>query len=338
MTERTFGRWAPPPPPAFVDRYATNHALAGAERFPTHGGVGPEDVVVDADGRVYTGLADGQILRVTPTSRAVELVANTGGRPLGIELYGDGRLVVCDARRGLFFVDPSSGRTEQLVSSFGGRELRFTNNAAVARDGTIYFSDSSTEYGIDAYREDLLDHLPRGRLFARRPSGAVELLADGLYFANGVALALDESFVLVAETARYQVQRIWLTGPRQGKQDLFIENLPGFPDNMSTGPTGTFWVAIPSPRRALLDKLLPHPFVRRFVAALPPSLQPQPLHYGLVVGLDAHGEVVACLHDPDGGYIEITGVREHDGTLWLGSLKESAIARVRAPRVTASRC
>lgn len=336
MSSRTFGRWVPPRVPAFTGDYALNHALAGADRFVTGGGVGPEDVVVDDGGHVYAGTASGDVLRFSPITRAVEVVANTGGRPLGLELYGDGRLVVCDAERGLLLLDPESGRVDALVTEFEGRALRFTNNAAVARDGTIYFSDSSTEYGIGAYREDLLDHLPRGRLLARRPDGRVELLADGLYFANGVALAPDESFVLVAETATYQVQRVWLGGPRSGRRELFFENLPGFPDNMSTGPTGIFWIAIPSPRSALLDRLLPHPGARALVSRLPTSLQPQPRRHGMVVGLDGSGAVVACLHDPDGGYVEITGVREHQGSLWLGSLKEPAIARVRLPSISAS--
>ncbi len=331
MSPRTFGSWTPSTVPSFAGPFAVNHALAGAARFSTEGGVGPEDVVVDRRGRVLAGVESGELLRFAPDSRVVEVVARTGGRPLGVELYTDERVVVCDARRGLLLVEPERGAVEPLVTEFEGRALRFTNNAAVARDGTIYFSDSSTEYGIDAYREDLLDHQPRGRLFARSPRGEVTPLAVGLYFANGVALAPDESFVLVAETARYRVQRVWLQGPRAGEREVFFDNLPGFPDNMSTGPTGTFWIAIVSPRSPVLDRLLPRPRLRSLVSALPAALQPQPRPYGMVVGLDAGARVTACLHDPDGGYREVTGVREHDGALWLGSLVEPAIARVRLP-------
>ncbi|MCC6646124.1 MAG: SMP-30/gluconolactonase/LRE family protein [Polyangiaceae bacterium] len=331
MSPRAFGRWTPQPAPSLSGPFAVNHALAGATRFPTEGGVGPEDVVVDRAGRVLAGVEGGELLRFDPGARAVEVVARTGGRPLGVELYVDERVVVCDARRGLLLVDPARGRVEPLVTEVEGRPLRFTNNAAVARDGTIYFTDSSTEYGIDAYREDLLDHLPRGRLFARAPRGEVTRIAEGLQFANGVALAPDESFVLVAETGRYRVSRVWLSGPRAGRLEPFFDNLPGFPDNMSTGPRGTFWIAIVSPRSPLLDRLLPHPRARALVAALPAALQPQPRPYGMVVELDSDARVRRCLHDPDGGYAEITGVREHDGALWLGSLVEPAIARVRLP-------
>ena len=57
---------------------------------------GPEDVVIDADGHLYTGLGDGRILR-SPRGGPPTVVADTGGRPLGVEVDADGGLVVCDA-------------------------------------------------------------------------------------------------------------------------------------------------------------------------------------------------------------------------------------------------
>ena len=65
---------------------------------------GAEDVVVASDGpdegAVFTGTEDGRIFRISPDGGRVEPVAHTGGRPLGIEADPEGRLVVCDARRG----------------------------------------------------------------------------------------------------------------------------------------------------------------------------------------------------------------------------------------------
>ena len=53
-------------------------------------GDGAEDVVVDAEGWVYTGTADGSVFRVHPDGRAVDLVGRTGGRPMGLELLPTG--------------------------------------------------------------------------------------------------------------------------------------------------------------------------------------------------------------------------------------------------------
>ena len=60
-------------------------------------GEGPEDVMVGPDGVIYTGLLDGRILAVAMEDGAVREVANTGGRPLGLEATADGRLLICDS-------------------------------------------------------------------------------------------------------------------------------------------------------------------------------------------------------------------------------------------------
>ncbi|HEY3821655.1 MAG TPA: SMP-30/gluconolactonase/LRE family protein [Polyangiaceae bacterium] len=321
------GRWTPPSPPALEGPYARNTRLSQATLWATPK-AGPEDVVIDARGRVVTGLVTGEILAFPGTGGGEPTVlASTGGRPLGIERELDGSgLIVCDARKGLLRLD-ASGRLETLVDSYEGEPLRFTNNAAIAADGTIYFSDTSTKYSFETYRRDLLEHQPRGRLFAfDRRTRETRLVLGGLYFANGVALSRDESFVVVAQTGGYDLKRVWLKGPRSGEVDVLIENLPGFPDNVSSNGKGIFWVAFPAPRNRLLDMLLPRPTLRSVVAALPEALQPKPPRYGLVLGIDETGNVVHNLQDPSGHVAHLTGAREHDGRLFLGSLDESALA------------
>src|SRR5256886_969201 len=233
------GVWQPPalPPRA---RSRTGPVPLPPLRLVDVGGTGPEDVVVDGAGRIVTGVADGRLLRIDPDSGRVERIADTGGRPLGIELLPDGRLLVCDARRGLLAVDPEGGSVETLT----GEPMLFCNNAAVAADGTVWFSDSSGRFGIDHWRAEMLEHSGTGRLLRRDPGGAVEVVLDGLEFANGVALSADEDFVVVAETGAYRLRRVWLRGDRAGTDDVFVENLPGIPANVSTGPDGLFWVAL----------------------------------------------------------------------------------------------
>ena len=324
-------RWTPPTSSGLTGPFAPNAALAGFERWPVPG-TGPEDVAVDADGRVYTGTKDGFVWRLSDEGRRIERIARTGGRPLGIEIGTDGSLVVCDAHRGLLRVDPGSGAVEPLVAAVDGVPMVFTNNAAIGSDGTIYFSDSSTRFSVEESKGDLLEHGSTGRLLRRRPDGAVDVLLPGLDFANGVALAPDESFVLVAETGGYRVTKYWLTGPEAGRSTILIDNLPGLPDNLSTGSDGLFWIAILSERNALLDRLLPLPgALRQAVWAMPEALQPDVSRIMFVVAIDADGAVVHNLQGPGDDYHFVTGVREHDGWLYLGSLVEDAVVRVRLP-------
>jgi 2-keto-4-pentenoate hydratase/2-oxohepta-3-ene-1,7-dioic acid hydratase in catechol pathway/sugar lactone lactonase YvrE len=346
--------WTPPPAPALIGVLAPNQVLDRVERWEVPGGTRPEDVVFDASGQLYAGVEDGRIWRwpaTYPDSGHAELFADTHGRPLGLEIDpADGNLIVCDAYRGLLKAD-ETGHTRILADTYNGRRLKFTNNAAVAADGTIYFSDSSTRFRIEHYKQDLLEHRPNGRVFRYSPGAKdLDLIADGLYFPNGVALAPDESFLLVAQTAGYDILRIPLAGPdpkTAGRPEPFASNLPGLPDNMSPAGDnragdnragdnragdGTYWVAFPSPRLPFVDRMMPHPASRRVAARLPERLQPAAQRYGLVARIGADGAILQTLHGPAGSYREIVGVREHDGWLYLASLAETAVGRVRITR------
>jgi len=296
-------------------------------------GAGAEDVVVVPSGpheaAVFTGTEDGAIWRISHDGQHLEKVADTGGRPLGIELDLDGRLLVCDARAGVLRVDPRTGKVEPVVAEVDGVPMVFCNNAAVASDGTVWFSDSSKHYGIDHWREDFLQNTRTGRLLRLDASGGVEIVLEGLAFANGVALAADESYVAVAETAARTVVRRWLTGPRAGERDLLATDLPGYPDNISRGSDGLIWVSIASPRDPLAERIQRGPAVlSRGVSRIPMALQPQPKRTVRALALDDDGRVVRDVDLPGDDYHLVTGVREHDGRLWLGSLHEPAVAVV----------
>lgn len=214
---------------------------------------GAEDVVVDADGYVWTGTVDGSILKVSPDGASIERVGNTGGRPLGLELYGDD-ILICDAHKGLLAMS-RTGATVALTARINGRPMRFCNNAAVAEDGSVWFSDSSTLYGIEDWKSDFVQNTRTGRLFRRAPDGTVTQEVHGLAFANGVALAADESAVYVAETGARDVVRLRLTGEDAGRQDLLVADLPGYPDNISRGSDGLIWVTIASPTDPVVENL-----------------------------------------------------------------------------------
>jgi sugar lactone lactonase YvrE len=293
-------------------------------RVPGHGA---EDVVVGHDSAVYTGTEDGAVWRVRDHGARLERVGTTGGRPLGLELLPDGRLLVCDARRGLIAMDTGSGTIEELTTRVHGQRMVFCNNAAVAADGTTWFTDSSRLYGIDRWKADLVENTSTGRLLRRDPDGAVTVVLEGLRFANGVALAADESYVAVAETGARTVVRRWLSGERAGQTDLLAQDLPGYPDNIARGSDGLVWVTIASPKDPVVEGLMRGPTpLRRAAWRLPAPLQPKPKRTARVMAFDDAGTV---LHDRSfdaSGFHMVTGVREHEGRVWLGSLVEPAVA------------
>ncbi|TWD83930.1 SMP-30/gluconolaconase/LRE-like protein [Kribbella amoyensis] len=316
-------RWTPPPTPA---ARRPDHLEVEVVALP---GEGPEDTLIDADGSVLTGLCDGRILRVSADGRTITTLADTGGRPLGLEWLPDGKVLVCDANRGLLTLD-QDGRITTLLAEIGGRPLRFCNNAAIADDGTIYFTDSSTRFGIDEWMADLLEHTSTGSLYRLRPDGEVTQLATGRAFPNGVALTGDQKTLIFAETASYGLYKLDLTA-EDAEPELF-RSIPGLPDNIARGSDGLIWVAIGSPRNPLLDNLLPKaPVLRQAVWALPEALKPKAAD---VIEIQAYDDAGTLVHDLRGRHARFhmpTGVRERDGKVWLSSIGTTHLATFPTP-------
>ena len=294
--------------------------------------MGAEDVVIDDDGFAWTGTADGSIWRVARDG-SVRRAGGTGGRPLGIELYGPDRLLIADANAGLLTMSTTTGVVERLVTEVDGHRMVFCNNAAVASNGDIWFSDSSTVYPIAKWKADFVENTQTGRLLCRRADGTVEVHLDGLAFANGVALSVDESFVCVAETARRTVVRLWLSGERAGTRDLLVGDLPGYPDNIARGSDGLIWVTIASPVDPVVEAIRNRApsVVQKAVTRMPQVLQPKPRKTVRVQAYDDAGRLVHDVDADAGSYHMVTGVREHQGEVWLGSLEEAALAVVSLP-------
>ena len=320
--------WNPPAAPALTGQYQQNTRLSGIQRISIGDGHKPEDVALDADGKIYGGFEDGRIMVVQPDGSQPRVFANTGGRPLGLVFDRQGNLIVADAIKGLLSVN-KSGEVKVLATEADGVKFGCLNDLDIGADGTIYFTEASKKFPMSQFTSDLLEHQPNGRLLALEPrSQKPRTLLRDLYFANGVAVSPDQTFVLVVETGMYRVRRVWLKEPKMGQNDIFIDNLPGFPDGISSNGRDRFWLSLVTPRQAMFDRMQPYPFMRKMVMRLPKFLQPAPQRYSFVLGLDLQGRVVQNLQNgsPD-CYAEIANAVEHNGTLYFGSIGEDTIGR-----------
>lgn len=328
--------WTPAPAPSLTEGpYAYNERLKGIEKLAVDVGAGPEGVAVDAAGRVYAGYDDGRVMRFERDGSQPTLLADTGGRPLGITFGPEGGVVVADAVKGLLLV---GGVPEQqtLAVEAEGLPFAFVDDADNTRmDKSIYFTDASARFGVHQVMEDFIEHGATGRLLRYDvPTRTTTVLMKGLHFANGVAVGPDDAYVLVNETAEYRIWRYWLKGERAGTAEIFADNLPGLPDNISFNGQDRFWVALYAPRSADLDRLLPKPDLRRIVFRLPEFLRPQPERRAFVLAFDGDGRLLANAQyrGPD-AYAPITSVEEYRGWLYFGSLTYPAIGRIRVEEV-----
>lgn len=314
-------RWTPPPIDPLRDFGPAELTLVPMP------GDGPEDVVVDTAGQLWTGLVDGRIVRVSPGG-GTSVVADTGGRPLGMHVARDGRILICDSHRGLLALDPGSGALDVLVRDVDGRPLRFCSNVTETADGTIYFTESTSQFHFEHFAGAVMEARARGSLFRLDTDGSVTTLVKGLYFANGVTVTADEAALVFAETQGRRLSKYWLTGPQAGTVTPLAVHLPGYPDNISTGADGRIWVAMVSAPNAAAEALAPRaPVIRKLLWRLPERLQPKIRPQVWVLAFDAEtGEAVAGVRTTRPDFGTVTGVVESAGRLWMSTIGFPALA------------
>ncbi|XP_058275612.1 adipocyte plasma membrane-associated protein isoform X2 [Hirundo rustica] len=271
-------------PPLLMGVLESNTKLRKAERLWENQLVGPESIVNIGD-VLFTGTADGKIIRIEDGE--IQTIARIGhgpcggredeptcGRPLGMRVGPNNTLFVADAYYGLYEVDPDTGETKPLVSTkilIEGQKLSFVNDLTVTRDGRkIYFTDSSSKWQRQDYLYLVMEGTDDGRLLEYDTvTKEVRVLMVGLRFPNGVQLSPAEDFVLVQETTMARIRRYYVSGLMKGGADMFVENMPGLPDNIRLSSSGGYWVAMaavrPSPGFSVLDFLSEKTWIKRMI-------------------------------------------------------------------------
>jgi len=319
--------------PGYVGPHAVNTKLANLQVIDLKGEVGPEHIAIGPDGKLYTTVASGNILRMNPDGTAQEVFANTGGRVLGFDFDAQGNLIAADAAMGLLSIAPDR-KVTVLTDQVNGDPIRYADAVVVAKSGHIYFSDASgrfapKEWGgtFEASVLDIIEGASTGRVLEYDPATrATRVLAYGLSFANGVALSADEQSLFVNETGKFRVWKIAVSASglnvaqANPQATVLFDNLPGYPDNLMRGLDGKIWLGFAKPRNPTADNMADKPWLRRLTLRLPRALWPVPKSYGHVIAYTEDGKVVADLQDPSGAYPETTAVTETKDRLYVQSL------------------
>jgi len=325
--------WNAPMPPGYTGPHEVNTKLANLKMISLGKEEGPEHIAIGKDGKLYTTVASGNILRMNPDGSAQEVFVNTGGRVLGFDFDAAGNMIAADAVKGLLSISPDRKIT-MLTDKVNGDPIRYADAVVVAKSGMMYLSDASARFApkdwggtFEASVLDILEQASTGRILEYDPANkTTRVMAKGFSFANGVALSQDEQTLFVNETGKYRVWKISvnaieldISAPSDQAKVLF-DNLPGYPDNLMRGLDGKIWLGFAKPRNPTIDKLAAKPFMRKLTLRLPRAMWPIPKTYGHVMAFTEDGKVVADLQDPSGAYPETTAVTETCDRLYIQSL------------------
>ncbi len=331
--------WHPPKAPPYEGRFALKNSLSKAEKLWQGKLEGPESTVI-RNGYLYCGLTNGDVVRVLLDGSAdPEVLANTGGHPLGMKFDASGNLIICDTEKGLVCLTPE-GEVSVLSDAVDGRKYNVVDDLDIAPDGKIYFSDLSSQYNLSEIDYAFMEDSPLGELICYDPvtkSSSVAL--DNMRLSNGVAVGPDGDYVLINQTLGFCVTRLWLKGAKAGQSEPFVPSLPGGPDNITFNGKNTYWVALAYPRIPRLEALASKPFKKKLMMRLPRFLASVPEFFdgvnlstfGMLVGVDMEGNITHFMDAGDSSIGMVTSVLEHEGYLYLGSFMSDYVARIPVP-------
>ncbi|XP_076315762.1 adipocyte plasma membrane-associated protein-like [Tachypleus tridentatus] len=271
-------------PSKFEDALTANDYLNKAEILFQGKIAGPESLAV-YEKDIYTGTSDGHIVKISKDKLTV--VTKTGsdcelqqkgsicGRPLGLRFDKKGNLYVADAYYGILMVNVKSGSVETLLplsTEVEGKPIMLPNDLDIDEEqGIIYFTDTSTKWPFNRIFYIAFEYSNSGRVLSfNLHTKATKVVADGLYFPNGVQLSPDKSELLIAEWSNRRILQIALKGSNAGKRKIFADRLPGEPDNIRPSSSGGYWVALTGGRNssslAPCDYLAEYPLLRKVIA------------------------------------------------------------------------
>jgi hypothetical protein len=188
------------------------------------------------------------------------------------------------------------------------RPVAFCNDLDVSADGArVYFSEPFAYPGASMGPGAVAEAITLGRngLLWRidRTRGTVALAAEGYTFLDGVLLERapsgeHEQSILITETPKFRILRLYLDGARAGRDEIVWQDLPGMPDGMDRDAAGRIWVGMVRARSGLVTWVHRNPWIKPLLLRLPLAAIPVPPETAvLALSPDAATPLYFTLHD-----------------------------------------
>jgi sugar lactone lactonase YvrE len=206
----------------------------------------PEGVMAMDNGDIYTADARGRCSRIAKNGRT-SFFGKLGGTPNGICIDERGNCIVANIGNGEVQSLSGDGSHLVLMTEAQGKRMYTPNFPFIDFHGRLWVSNSTDDPDIDA---SLRAPIPDGCLVLITNNRPPQIVADGICFANGVALDPAEKFVYVAETMmrrilRFPIKEDGSLGEREVYGPEFLGR-KGFPDGIAFDEARNLWIAFPT--------------------------------------------------------------------------------------------
>ena len=139
--------YQPEESPSFEGVTQLNEKLLASEKIQIDGWVGPEDILFDSLGNLYTGVhndnfSDGRILKIDSSGK-VEEFYDSGSWVAGLHFDKKGNLIALSHKQGLISISPTKQVTVLAATDENGTPFLIPNGLDIADNGIIYFTNTS---------------------------------------------------------------------------------------------------------------------------------------------------------------------------------------------------
>lgn len=331
--------WIPPTKPEFKNELALNEKLSDAQKIYLNGYYGAEEFVMDKNGNIFCGVHKGEtdfssgvILKISP-SDSVEEWLTTEKWVTGMQFDKEGDLIAM--MNGVGLVRFNKDKTMDILVSQtpDGMPIRMGTGLKIATDEKIYFANlsSTNETSVKYLNKIILEMKPTGGIYCYEPITKITTtISNGNYFGNGLEISEDENYILVSETSKYRIMKYWIKGEKIGQSEIFMDNLAGFPNNITRRENGNYWIGFTTKRNDQLDNIHPKTGMKKIVYGLPSFIQPKAEQFGMVIEVSDSGKIIQALFDTKGKIVSEAGaIKEWNGYLYLGGDVVSYISKVK---------
>ena len=162
-----------------------------------------EGPVYFAAGRyvLFSDIPNNRIMRLDENDDHLSVFRQPSMNSNGNTIDREGRLITCEHSGRRVTRTELDGTITIIADSFNGRKLNSPNDACVAADGSIWFTDPA--YGIGGYYEGIkaAQEQEKHNVFRVDPkSGNIKVVVDDFVEPNGITFSPDEKKLYVIDT------------------------------------------------------------------------------------------------------------------------------------------
>jgi sugar lactone lactonase YvrE len=205
----------------------------------------PEGVMALHDGSLYAADGRGQIASIQRDGWTV-FFGRLGGVPNGICLDGRGQCIIANIGNGQVQALRADGGHEVLLTKAEGMKITTPNFPFVDSKGRLWVSNSTARQKV----EEALQSPGADGSVILFEKGKARIVAERIYFANGLALDPEETHLCVAETMLRRILRFKIhpDGSLSHREMYGPSTLAplGFPDGIAFDEAGNLWITFPA--------------------------------------------------------------------------------------------